>query len=288
MKNAPFFGPGGNSQSFYDSGHKSTVEAPGWVSAFGLDAYEFEAGNGLGATEATLQRIGNAAKEHGVAMSFHAPYFISLCSKEAEKREKSIEYIKSSLRAAELLGANTIVVHMGGVAKMSREEGMQLSADTLYRLLEELPEGGARIGLETMGKVNQLGTLDEVLTLCAMAPSRLSPVVDFGHLNARECGNGGFAAKDDYLRVFDSIACSLGDHAAIHLHSHFSKIEYTGAGEKRHLTFEDTVYGPPFEPLMEAIAELRVTPTIICESAGTMAEDALAMKRYYLSLTEVS
>ena len=124
-----------------------------------------------------------------------------------------------------------------------------------------------------------------VLELCAMSP-RLAPVVDFGHLNARVMGEGGYKTRDDYMRTFDAIACALGDHVAMNLHSHFSKIEYTAAGERRHLTFEDTVYGPDFEPLMEAVAELGVTPTLICESAGTQAEDALAMKRHYLSLTE--
>lgn len=286
MKKAPFFGPGGNSLSFYNEGHKATVEAPAWVAARGLDAYEFEAGNGLAAGPATLSRIGEAAREHGVAMSLHAPYFISLCSADPEKRRKSIEYIRTSLEAGALLGARTVVVHMGGVAKMPREEGMRLSAETLYDLLSEIPDNGIAIGLETMGKVNQLGTLDEVLTLCALAPDRLAPVVDFGHLNARVCGNGGFASKDDYLRVFDAIACTLGDRAAMELHSHFSKIEYTSAGEKKHLTFTDAIYGPEPWPLMEAIFELGVTPTIICESDGTMAEDALAMKRYYQSLSE--
>ena len=283
MKEFPLFGPGGNSQSFYAAGHKSTEEAPAWLASLGLDAYEYEAGNGIAAGDGALMRIGAAAADAGIAMSFHAPYFISLASSDPEKRLKSIGYIANSLRAAELLGAKTIVVHMGGVAKMSRDEGMRLSAETLYELLNTVPDNGVKIGLETMGKVNQLGTLDEVLTLCTM-DSRFAPVVDFGHLNARLCGEGGFSTKDDYMRVFDSIACALGDNAAINLHAHFSKIEYTGAGEKRHLTFEDTVYGPNFEPLMEAMAELRVTPTIICESAGTMAEDALDMKRYYCSL----
>ncbi len=286
MKAAPLFGPGGNSLSFYNEGHKSTVEAPAWLSARGLDAYEFEAGNGLSTGEATLRRIGEAAREHGIAMSLHAPYFISLCSADPEKRKKSIEYIRTSLNAAAFLGARTIVVHMGGVAKMAREEGMRLSAETLCDLLAEVPDTGIAIGLETMGKINQLGTLDEVLTLCAMAPDRLSPVVDFGHLNARVCGVDGFQGKDDYMRVFDAIACALGDSAAMNLHAHFSKIEYTGAGEKKHLTFADAVYGPEPWPLMEAIDELGVTPIIICESDGTMAEDALAMKRYYQSLRE--
>ena len=285
MKTGPLFGPGGNSESFHAAGHKSTLEAPAFVAGLGLGAYEYEAGNGLSAGESALAKVGEAAAKHGIAMSFHAPYFISLAATDPEKRNNSIGYIKTSLRAAELLGARTIVVHMGGVAKITREQGMRYSAETLYELLDTTQDNGVIIGLETMGKINQLGTLDEVLTLCAMSP-RLAPVVDFGHLNARECGNGGYHTKDDYMRTFDSIACALGDSAAVNLHSHFSKIEYTGAGEKRHLTFADGLYGPPFEPLMEAIAELRVMPTIICESAGTQAEDALAMQNHYRTITE--
>ena len=283
--NHPLFGPGGNGDAFYAAGYKSTTDAPAFLAAYGLDAYEYEAGNGLAASDAALRAIGEAAKRAGIFMSFHAPYFISLASVEEEKRRKSIGYIETSLRAAELLGARTIVVHMGGVAKRPREEGMRLSAETLYELLSTVEDNGVIIGLETMGKCNQLGTLDEVLELCAMSP-RLAPVVDFGHLNARVMGEGGYKTRDDYMRTFDAIACALGDHVAMNLHSHFSKIEYTAAGERRHLTFEDTVYGPDFEPLMEAVAELGVTPTLICESAGTQAEDALAMKRHYLSLTE--
>ena len=240
MKTGPLFGPGGNSESFHAAGYKSTADAPLFVAGLGLGAYEYEAGNGISAGDAALIKVGEAAAKHNIAMSFHAPYFISLASVELEKRKKSIGYIESSLKAAKLLGAKTIVVHMGGVAKLTREEGMRYSAETLYDLLERVPDNGVTIGLETMGKVNQLGTLDEVLVLCAMSP-RLSPVVDFGHLNARECGNGGYSNRDDYMRTFDAIACALGDNAAINLHSHFSKIEYTGAGEKRHLTFDDTL-----------------------------------------------
>ena len=133
-----------------------------------------------------------------------------------------------------------------------------------------------------MGKQNQLGTLDEVLTLCK-ADTRLAPVVDFGHLNARDCG-GVFVTADDYRRLFDKVATSLSDDKARYMHCHFSKIEWTDKGEKRHLTFADTVYGPDFEPLMEAIAKERLCPRIISESAGTQSEDALAMKNYYKSL----
>ena len=283
MINKPTFGPGGNSESFYAEKFKSTTQAPAWLAARGLDAYEFQGGNGIMAGEATLAKIGEEAKKHGILMSVHTPYYISLSGVEAEKRLKSLNYIAQSLRAAELLGADTIVIHSGSAAKITREEAMRLASDTLYKNAEAVGDTPIRMGLETMGKINQLGTLEEVIELCKIAKN-YHPVVDFGHLNARNVG-GYFTDVDSYRRIFNTIAEGLGDEYAYNLHCHFSKIEYTSAGEKKHLTFADDVYGPAFEPLIEAIVREGVAPRIICESAGTMAEDALAMKRCYLSMT---
>ncbi|MBQ7347408.1 MAG: TIM barrel protein [Clostridia bacterium] len=273
------FGPGGNSDLFYKEGNKSTVQSLGWVKRFGLDAFEYEAGNGLTAGEASLRAVGEKAREHGVLMSLHTPYFISLSGVVEEKRLKSIEYIQKSLWAAELLGADTIVIHSGSAAKISRQEAMALSKDTLARVAETVGETPIKLGIETMGKINQLGTLAEVIEQCRVAPI-YAPVVDFGHLNARELGQA-FSDVDSYRRVFDEIATGLGDDFAKHLHCHFSKIAYTSAGEKKHLTFADTEFGPAFEPLAEAIVREGVAPRIICESDGTQAEDALYMKRAY-------
>lgn len=210
---------------------------------------------------------------------FPTPYFISLSGVVEEKRLNSINYIRQSLDAANLLGADTIVVHSGSAAKISRDEAMRLAGDTLVKTLASVDTYGIKIGLETMGKINQLGTLDEVLELCRI-DSAFVPVVDFGHLNARDLG-GVFVSADDYLRVFDKIDRDLGANVAENLHCHFSKIEWTGSGEKRHLTFDDSVYGPNFEPLIETIYKNNLSPTIICESAGTQSDDALAMKKYY-------
>ena len=277
-----FFGPGGNSQAFYNAGFKSTIDAPRFVRSIGLNAYEYEAGNGIAASLETLYKIGKAAKEQGIKMSFHTPYFISLSGVEEEKRLKSIKYIADSLDAAHALGAGTIVVHTGSAAKITREQAMRLCADTLSKTLSTVDTRGVKIGLETMGKKNQLGTLDEVLELVKMS-CELVPVVDFGHLNARECG-GVFNSADDYRRVFDKIANVKGDDVAKNLHCHFSMIEWTAAGEKKHLTFDAIEYGPLFEPLAEAMVKDGLTPTIICESAGTQSDDALYMRRAYESL----
>ena len=281
---AAYFGPGGNSDAFRLAGLKSTVDAPAWVKSIGLDAYEYEAGNGLSASPSVLSAIGREAAKHNIKMSFHTPYFISLSGVVEEKRLNSINYIRQSLDAANLLGAGTIVVHSGSAAKITRDEAMRLAGDTLVKTLSQVDTYGIKIGLETMGKINQLGTLDEVLELCRI-DSAFVPVVDFGHLNARDLG-GVFVSADDYLRVFDKIDHALGAEVACNLHCHFSKIEWTGSGEKRHLTFADDIYGPNFEPLVETIYKHGLSPTIICESAGTQSGDALAMKKYYMELSK--
>ena len=280
-----YFGPGGNSEAFYTAKKKSTIEAPSWCAEIGLDAYEYEAGNGLRSGEAMLAEIGREAKKNGILMSYHTPYFISLSGVETEKRLKSIDYIKQSIWAAELLCAHTIVIHTGSAAKITRAEAMALAADTLARALDEIPDTEIKLGLETMGKVNQLGTLEEVITLCKISP-RLVPVVDFGHMYARELGKR-FSDADSYRYVFERIGEELGEATAKYLHCHFSRIEYTASGEKKHLCFrDDAPFGPDFKLLLEVISRYGYCPSIISESAGTQSGDALEMKKYYEGLLD--
>ena len=279
MNDRALFGPAGNSEAFYAEGFKNTIDAMPWLSRQGLDLYEYQCGQGVRGSDATFIAIGNRAKECGIQLSLHAPYFISLSGIDTEKRLKSIEYIEQSVRAAKLLQADTVVIHTGSASKISRREAVELAKDTMYKMLEKLGDQGVNYGLETMGKQNQLGTLEEVIEICSIDPL-LHPVVDFGHLNARDCGNV-FPKEDDYKRLFDLISEKLGSDYSDRLHCHFSKIEYTDKGEKKHLTFDDTVYGPEFEPLCRVIAVEKLHPHIICESAGTQARDALMMKTEY-------
>lgn len=277
------FGPGGNSESFTASGFRSTLDAPAFVKNMGLDAYEYEAGRGIYASRSMLAAIGENAVINNIQMSLHSPYFISLSGIDEAVRLKSIGYIKESLDAARLLGAKTVVVHTGSASKISRDEAMRLAADTLIKTLESVDTYGIKIGLETMGKKNQLGTLDEVIELCRISKD-LVPVVDFGHLNARDCG-GVFKTADDFLRVFEKIERNVSPEAAFNLHCHFSKIEWTDKGEKKHLTFDDMLFGPDYIPFVEAIIKGGYSPTVICESAGTQAEDALLMKKRYMGVS---
>ena len=276
------FGPGGNSLSW--GKRKFPDDLAEYLGGFGLNGYEIECGRGVRISESTLARLPGIAHENGIYVTLHAPYFISLSSTEEEKRLKSVGYILESAKAAKAVGARKIVVHSGSCSKMTRAEALYLAKDTLKKAQAALDENGLSdviICPETMGKINQLGTLDEVLELCAV-DERFLPTVDFGHLNARTLG--GIRGRDDYAKMLDDIENALGFERLSKMHVHFSKIEYTNGGEKKHLTFADKTFGPDYEPLFEEIKRRSLEPSVICESDGTQAEDAAEMKRFYESL----
>lgn len=280
-KMKPKFGPAGNSDSFAEKGYISTVDAPIYCMEYGLNAYEYQCGRGVRINADIAERIRLASRDHGVTMSLHAPYYISLSSLEEKKRKGSARYFLESAEAIKRLGGIRFVVHSGSCGKQTRQQALALAKETLKYCLNELDAAGYSdvvVCPETMGKIGQLGTLDEVMELCSI-DERLIPCIDFGHLNART--NGGIKGEEDYSMILDTLANQLGYERASCFHSHFSKIEYTDKGEKRHLTFEDNIYGPDPRPLLRLIARKGWAPTFICESDGTQAEDARTMKDIY-------
>lgn len=278
------FGPAGTGDDFKAKGFKSSLQVPNYLVNIGLDHFEYQCGRGVNIGLDKAAELGKIAKENGITISLHAPYYISMSSIEEEKRLNSVNYILSSARAVKAMGGDRIIVHTGSCGKISREEALSLAIDTMKLAQKALDDEGLsdiHICPETMGKVNQLGTLYEVLELCKI-DERIIPCIDFGHLNARDLGV--LKEKNDFEKIFLEIKNQLGSDRLENFHSHFSKIEYTTGGEKRHLTFEDMVYGPDYEPVMELVAKYNLSPTFVCESAGTQAEDAKKMKDYYLSL----
>ena len=256
-------------------------ELPAYLEGFGLNGFEVQCGKGVNISSVARDKFPVIAKKHGLNLSIHAPYYISLSSAEEEKRIKSVEYIMETARAAKQIRAERIVVHSGSCAKMKRSEALALALETLKKARTEMDSAGLNniiICPETMGKINQLGDLDEVLELCSF-DNRMLPCIDFGHLNARSLG--GLKSRADYAAVFDAIENKLGAKRLHNLHIHFSKIEYTDGGEKKHLTFADTEYGPDYEPFIDEIIARNMQPFIVCESDGTQAEDCSEMAAYY-------
>ena len=275
------FGPAGNSDAF-SAVHKSSLAAPQWIAEQGLDCYEYQCGKGVHVGEDTARRVGENARKHGISLSLHAPYFINLANPDPDSLQKTIGYITSACLVASQMGASRVVIHSGALMKRTRREAL----DTALRSLREVirtcdGQGFGHIALcpETMGRINQLGDLEEVLELCTL-DERLVPCVDFGHLYARSLGElEGTAACASML---DRIREVLGEVRAGVFHSHFSKIQFTpNGGEKMHLTFAQDDFGPDPAPLMAEVARRGWSPTFICESAGTQAEDALTMKKLY-------
>jgi deoxyribonuclease-4 len=283
------FGTAGVGDSFKEKGFKDYTQAGDYLSRFGLDHLEYECGQGVRVSEKTAGAIGANLRQNGMSVSLHAPYYISLSSLEPEKRDNSVNYILQSAKAVKAMGGTRIVIHPGSCAKMTREEALALAIATMKSAREALIDRGFAdvvCCIETMGKFNQLGTLDEVIGICKTDESFL-PCIDFGHLNARTVG--GIKTKEDYRDILLKIKNELGEFALKHFHAHFSKIMYTEkGGEKKHLTFEaddnGERFGPQFEPLMELLHEYDCSPIVVCESDGTQAEDAQSMKRYFSTL----
>ncbi len=277
------FGPSGNSESFYDKGYKHTYQAPEYLAEMGLDAFEYSFGRGVRMTEATAKAIRTSMEEYDIALSLHSPYYINLCVEDEERKQKNKRYFTETAKAALMMGADRAVFHAGAVTKMSRERAMELALPLLKEILDELDTeglGAIRFCPETMGKLNQFGNLDEMIRICA-EDDRLIPAVDFAHLHARE--NGALTSTDAFAQVLDALEDGLGAERAKNMHIHFSTIEFTKMGEKRHRTFAETEYGPRFEFLAPLLAGRGYTPRIICESNGTMAEDAASMKASYIA-----
>ena len=280
------FGPAGNSESFTKMGYKHSLQVPEYIEKMGLDAFEYQCGRGVRISEKAAMEFGAACRAKNITLSLHAPYYISMSSLEEEKRLNSIGYILDSAKAIKAMGGSRVIFHSGSCAKMPRETALAKAVDTMQRIMNALDENGLgdiTVCPETMGKVNQLGSLSEVMALCKV-DERIIPCIDFGHLNARDLGC--IKTMDDYKNIIETMENEIGTDRTKVFHSHFSKIEYTTGGEKRHLTFEDTLYGPDFEPLMEIIARKNLSPTIICESDGTQGIDAAQMKAYYKSIVK--
>ena len=282
------FGPAGNSDSF-SAVYKSSLDAPGWLAGLGLDCYEYQCGKGVNVGEETARKLGEKAAGAGIRLSLHAPYFINLANPDPESLKKTTGYILAACRAADWMGANRVVVHTGALMKRTRREALDIALRSMGEVLAACDgEGFGHIALcpETMGKINQLGDLDEVLELCQL-DKRLVPTVDFGHLYARSLGE--LEGREACVKMLDRMEEMLGAERASVFHSHFSKIQFTpNGGEKMHLTFDQEEFGPDPAPLMEEVARRGWSPTFICESAGTQAEDALTMKRMYQSAPSFS
>lgn len=279
--NKVLFGPAGNSLSFYEEGFKSSYDTPKWVKNRGLDLFEYSFGQGYRMTTETALKLGEEFKKEGIVLSLHAPYFINFANPDEEMFTKSIGYINTGIKFMKSLQADRMVFHPASCGKQTREEAVSLMMNRLKEIMPTFEEelGDKYLCPETMGKVMQIGTYKEIIDLCTIS-EKLIPTFDFGHINALT--QGSLKSAEDYKRIFDYSFEKLGEERTKKAHIHFSRIQYGAKGEIRHLTFEDKLYGPYFEDLVNILIDYDMACHVICESSGTMAEDSKTMKDIYL------
>lgn len=276
------FGPSGNSDLFYDQGYKSSLDAPLWIKNRGLSAYEYSFSRGINIGDFVAKSLGEKCRENDVVLSIHAPYYINFANRDPRMIDKSIGYIITSLKYMKIMGSHRLVFHPGSCSDMPREEAYSLLKQNIKLLVQRIDEEHFDFPFiicpETMGKQNQLGTFEEVGEICTYA-DYLVPTLDFGHINALT--QGSLKTEEDFENIIKFLIDKIGLDKVKNIHIHFSKIMYKEKGEIKHLTFEDTEYGPEFEPLARVIKKYNLEPVVICESRGTQAQDASTMKEIY-------
>lgn len=267
------FGPAGR-----PIGYKGkTTQVCDYIKEIGLDAFEYQATYGVRISKQSALELGENAEKNDVLVSMHAPYYINLCSQKEDTVKKSITRLIQSVKAGNWMNSYRIVFHTGFYTKYSPEEAMKKCKDAISDLLEEVETLGIKnytFAPETTGKKSQFGSLDELIDI-SRSFDNFAPTVDFAHMHAR--AGGSIKTKEDYAKIFDKIESELGIKT---FHSHFTKIEYTEAGERKHHVLADENFGPPLLPLLELISENGFNITLICETPY-LDIDALEMKKDY-------
>lgn len=266
-----FLGPAGIG---IDCKGRSTPEGIRCAHDVGLNAFEVEFVRGVKMSAELAKQCGAVARELDMKLSVHAPYYINLASAEKEKITASMKRILDSVERGHWMGAEVVVFHPGYYGKRAKDEVFEMTKSACEEIIEKMKARGwtdVKLGLETTGKHSAFGTLDELVKLCKKIGTKYAvPVIDFAHMYAR---GGG---KIDYAQVLDTIK----PLKLKHLHSHFSNINYSDAGELNHLVLNGA---PAFKPLAKEILKRKLDITIISESP-ILERDSLKMKGVFEKL----
>jgi len=268
LADRPRFGPAGMPLGFKVL--KRTVdEMPMYLRAEGLDSFEYQMvrwGPVPQIRREMAEKLGANAVENDVWLTAHGSYFVNLTAGQREVLEASKRRLLACVTGADWMRAHIVVFHPGSYAGRPSRVVYQMCEKAMMEVVESMRGLGiTRVHLapETMGKSSQFGSLDEVLTLCERV-DLTEPNVDWAHLHARD--HGRFKTIDDMRRVMDEIEKRLGTEALKNLHCHFSRIEFTDKGERRHHNLDSVEYGPEFRFLARLVAERGLKPVITCET----------------------
>jgi deoxyribonuclease-4 len=261
-------------------------DVPGLLREEGLDAFESLAVRG-GAKPQIKQedakKLGVEAKKHDIRLSMHGSYFINLAGKD-DVVVASKERLIAGATAADWMGAYVMVFHTGFYGKFEKNFAFKGCIKALKEVSQTIKDMGLKVklGPETMGRKFQVGSIEEIMTIHQEVEG-IQLVVDWGHLHARNLG--AFRKVEDVRAVAEKIEATLGIEALRGMHCHFSKIEFSSQGERKHHTLDEPRYGPDFELLAKVIVDFKMHPTIICETP-ILDIDALKMKNMLQQVLE--
>lgn len=251
-----------------------TVGGIQFSASIGLDALELAWVSGVRIGEQACAAIQAAAREHRMALSVHAPYYINLNGDE-EKWPRLNKYLMDAAHFGNLAGATDIVFHPGSLFGRPSQEVLSIVIPRLRQCVDELRTSGNPVTLrpEISGKAAMLGSLSEVMDMSASIPGVL-PCVDFAHLHAR-LGDGKMNSYEEWMGMLASYRRKLGEKSIKSLHIHLSGINYGPKGEKNHLVMEEADL--MFKDLMRALHDSGAAGRLLCESP-VLEVDALKFK----------
>ncbi len=222
----------------------------------------------LGKDYFELEKLKNMAMELDIELSLHTPYYMDLLGEE-KVVNKSIEGIILSGLLAHELGINVIVTHLGIYGEYSSEEASKRIETALRGLTAKFKRMKLKplIGLETTGRQEVFGTLDEIVSISKKNKGTV-PVLNFAHLHSRS--GGGLKKREDFEEIFGKVG-----KVSKRFHCHFSGVEHEGGNELRYTPIKKGDLR--FEPLMESIIENQLESTLIAGSP-LLEHDAMYMK----------
>jgi deoxyribonuclease-4 len=247
------------------SGGLGNLEGIRKVARMKLDCMEVEFTYGVRMSVEDAREVGALAKEKGITLSVHAPYYINLASDEKEKIVASKQRILDSCERAAVFDARSVVFHAGFYQKKTAEQTYRLIKKAILEIQGKIKKNKWKVQLcpEITGKPSQFGSVQELLKL--KKETGCGICVDFAHLYAREQGD------IDYAKILKKLPKKF--------HAHFSGIEYGPKGERKHLKTTKKF----FEPLAEALLKTKRDVSLICESPQPY-KDAAMMKRVITTL----
>ena len=297
MKNKIKFCVAGYPINFFNSKYgKKRENLFTWIEEIGLDGIELQCTYGIRMKEEQANLYRELAKSHNLILTIHAPYYISLASKNEDVVERSKLEIKKAFELAKILDVKRIIFHPGagyGKTSKDRQDGLKRLIDALNSIKNDIDTEHIKIYPEIGGKVNQLGSLDEIIEICKKV-DYARPCIDLAHLHARELGS--MNSKDKIVDVLKKIESELGRNTLEETHFHVYPVDYTDKGEKIHKAFgekkedsqlslfeEDNEYMPKAQDYIAAIKEMGIEPITICEAHNTQDIGALLMKDLYFN-----